>query len=151
MSLATADIRDAVVSHALSVGLFDQVNQHAPTNPPGSGLSCAITGDRISSIRSSGLASLSARLVLNVQIFYSMQAEPADDIDAVVLGAVDGLFTAYCGDFSLGGLVRKVDLIGADGEGLGAVLGYVTVDGVEYRVATITLPLVINDVWTEAS
>lgn len=150
MSLATTDIRDAVVTHALSVGIFDQVNQHQPKNPPGTGLSCSITGDRIGGIRSSGLASLSARLVLTVQIFYSMQSEPADDIDAVVLDAIDQLFTAYCGDFTLGGLVRAVDLIGSDGQGLDAVLGYVTIDGIDYRHAAITLPLIINDVWTEA-
>jgi hypothetical protein len=149
MSLNTTDIRDAVVSHALSLGRFDQVNQHAPKNPPKSGLSLAITGDRIGGIRSSGLASLSARLVLMLQVFASMQMEPADDIDATVFDAVDALFGAYCGDFTLGGLVRQVDLLGTDGTGLDAVLGYVTVDGIEYRHAAITLPLIINDVWTE--
>jgi len=150
MSLSTIDIRDAVVTHALSIGLFDQVNQHAPKNPPSSGLSLSITGDRIGGIRSSGLASLSARVVLTLQVFASMQMEPADDIDATVFGAVDALFGAYCGDFTLGGLVRAVDLIGSEGTGLDAALGYVTVDGIEYRHAAITLPLLINDVWTEA-
>lgn len=151
MSLNTISIRDAVVTHAMSIGVLDQVNQHAPKNPPGTGLSCAITGDRIGGIRSSGLASLSARLVLRVELFASMQMEPADDIDKVMFNAIDLLFAAYCGDFTLGGLVRKVDLIGSEGAGLDAVLGYVTVDGIEYRHAAITLPLIINDVWTEAS
>jgi hypothetical protein len=150
MSLTTRDVLDGVVTHALSLGLFEQVNAHEPKNPPGNGLTCAVWADRIGSIRSSGLASLSGRLVLSLRIFQPMQQEPADDIDAAILDAVDALFTAYTGDFTLGGLVRNVDLIGADGTGLDAVFGYITVDGTEYRVATITLPLLINDLWTEA-
>lgn len=150
MSLNATDLFDAVVSHALASGLFEQVNAHEPKNPPGNGLSCAVWGDRIGGIRSSGLASLSGRLVFTVRIFKGMTSEPADDIDKTVLGAVDSLFTAYCGDFTLGGLVREVDLIGAEGAGLDAVLGYISVDEIEYRVATITLPLIVNDLWTEA-
>ncbi|QIP87635.1 hypothetical protein GLX30_30445 [Streptomyces sp. Tu 2975] len=151
MSLATRDVLDAVVTHALSLGVFEQVNAHEPKNPPSSGLNCAVWTDRIGGLRSSGLSSLSARLVFSVRVFQSMQAEPVDDVDVALLDAVDALFTAYAGDFTLGGIVRNVDLMGSDGSGLDAIFGYITVDGIEYRVATITLPLLINDVWTEAS
>lgn len=150
MTLATRDVVDAVVSHALGLGKFEQVNAHEPKNPPGNGLACAIWADRIGGIRRSGLDSVSARLGLSVRIFTPMTAESADDVDVLVLDAVDALFTAYSGDFTLGGLVRHVDALGSEGAGLDAVFGYITVDGAEYRVATITLPLIINDLWTEA-
>lgn len=150
MTLATRDILDAVVTHAMSLGKFEQVNQHEPKNAPGNGLTCAIWADRIGGIRSSGLSSLSARVTFSVRVFQSMQAEPANDIDVVMLDAVDALAGAYAADFTLGDLVRQVDLIGSDGPGLDAVFGYVTVDGIEFRVATITLPLIVNDLWTEA-
>lgn len=149
MTLATSDILDAVVSHALTLGVFSQVNAHEPKNAPSTGLVCAIWADRIGMVRSSGLASASGRLALSVRIFTPMTSQPEDGIDTALLGAVDALFTAYCGDFTLGGLVRKVDVLGADGAPLDAILGYITVDGAEYRVATITLPLIINDLWTE--
>lgn len=150
MTLATNDIVNAVVSHALQLGVFSQVNAHEPKNAPSNGLACAIWADRIGGIRRSGLDSVSARLALSVRIHMPMASEPADEIDTVVLGAVDVLFTAYCGDFTLGGLVRHVDIFGAEGAPLDAVFGYITVDGGEYRVATISLPLIVNDLWTEA-
>lgn len=151
MSLGTTNIVDAVVTHALTSGLFSQVNAHEPKNPPSTGLACAVWADRVGGIRRSGLDSMSARLALTVRVFKPLVAEPADDVDAVVLGAVDTLFTAYCGDFTLGGLIRHVDILGAEGPQLDAALGYFTVDDVDYRVATITLPLIINDLWTEVA
>jgi len=150
MSLATTDVLNAVVTHALSLGIFSQVNAHEPKNAPGNGLHCAIWADRLGGIRSSGLDSLSARLGLSVRILVSMQGMPDDDIDTAVLDAVDALYAAYCGDFTLGGLIRQVDVLGAQGVPLDTVFGYVTVDGAEYRVATISLPLIVNDLWTEA-
>lgn len=151
MTLATRDIFNAVVSHAMSLGQFEQVNAHQPKNPPGNGLSCAVFADRIGGIRSSGLDSTSARLVLTLQVVKPMTAEPADDIDINMIDAVDAMYAAYCGDFTLGGLVRQVDVRGSEGVGLDTVFGYLTVDGIDYRVATVTLPLLINDLWTEVA
>lgn len=150
MTLATRNIIDAVVTHAMSLGKFSQVNAHEPKNAPGNGLHCAIWADRIGGIRSSGLDSVSARVTFSVRVFQSMQAEPADDIDVAIVDAVDALMGAYAADFTLGGLVRQVDLIGSDGPGLEAIGGYITVDSIEFRVFTITLPLIVNDLWTEA-
>lgn len=151
MTLSTSSIVDAVVSHAMGLGVFSQVNAHEPKNAPSNGLACAIWADRIGTVRSSGLNSASARLALSIRIFTPMASQPEDAIDTAVLDAVDALFTAYCGDFTLDGLVRQVDILGASGAPLEAVLGYVLVDGVEYRVATIALPLIINDAWTEVA
>lgn len=151
MTLATTDIIDAVVTHALSIGMLEQVNAHAPKNAPGTGLTAAVTAVRIGPVPSSGLASASARLNLSVELFLPLLTEPADSIDLVVLGAVDALMGAYAGDFTLGGLVRLVDLFGADGTGLEAVLDYLLIDGAQYRHAEITLPLIVNDLWAEAA
>lgn len=150
MTMPTRQIMAAVVSHALSSGQFEQVNQHQPRNPPGHGLACSVTAERVGSITSSGLSATSARLILNVQITTPMTAEPADDIDSLILDAVDALYAAYCGNYTLGGLVRAVDVRGSQGQSLDTVFGYFTVGTVDYRMATITLPLLINDLWTEA-
>jgi hypothetical protein len=64
---------------------------------------------------------------------------------------IDALFTAYIGDFTLGGLVRNVDVRGADGAPLDGQAGYLKQDEVLYRVFTITLPVVVNDAWDEAA
>jgi hypothetical protein len=79
-----------------------------------------------------------------------MLSEPQDAIDPEMLNAVDVLFTAYNGDFDLGGEVRNIDLLGQFSNGLSAQAGYINVSGNNYRVMTITLPMVVNDAWSQA-
>jgi hypothetical protein len=149
MTLNVTAILDAVVSHALASGYFDQVNQHEPKNAPGAGLTGAVWVDSIRPAMSSGLDSSSALLVLNVRLYTSMLQEPQDAIDPTVMDATNALYAAYAGDFTLGGLVRHVDLRGAEGAPLQAKAGYLNQDQRMYRVMTITLPVVVNDAWDE--
>ncbi|MFB4273034.1 hypothetical protein [Nonomuraea sp. GTA35] len=148
MALNIAGILDATVSHAQGLGLFERVNTHEPENAPGNGLSAAVTVAEVTPIPgASGLAGTTGRLTLNVMIFAPLPQEPADDIEPVLIAAVDALFTAYSGDFELGDQVRNVDLLGAHGTPLSTTTGYVTIDAQTYRVAIVTLPLVVNDLW----
>jgi len=151
MALDSVSIVDAVASHASASGHFEQVIKHEPKVAPGNGLSASIWTDEIKpAALSSGLAATAARLVLNVRVAMNMLYEPQDDIDPKMLGgAVDALMNAYTGDFTLGGLVRNVDLLGEDGEGMFAKAGYLEQDHKLYRVMTINLPLIVNDVWEQ--
>jgi hypothetical protein len=150
VSLDTTGIMNAAVSHALALGHFERVNGHEPASAPGSGLTGAVWVQEIGPVPSgSGLRATTARLVLNVRIYTSMLQEPADAIDPNMLTAVDALMSAYSGDFDLGGLVRNVDLLGQTGASLSGQAGYISQDNVLYRVFTITLPMIINDVWTQ--
>lgn len=150
MALDTAAIIDAVASHALALGRFERVNQHEPANSPISGLTAAVWVDRLGPARaSSGLATTSARLVLQVRIYSSVAQEPADAIDPTMLAAVDALMGAYSADFTLGGLVRSVDLLGEEGQVLDAQAGYLELVDAVYRVFTITVPIIANDTWEQ--
>jgi hypothetical protein len=147
---ATA-ILAAVRSHAAASGHFDRVSGHEPKNAPGNGVSAATWVDRVTPLpQGSGLASSSALLLLNVRVFTNMLSDPPDDIDPSLVSAVDALMTAYSADFDLGGNVRNVDLLGAYSAGLSAQAGYVEQDGKLYRVMTISLPLVVSDVWQQS-
>jgi hypothetical protein len=151
MTLAINDIVSAVTSHAMASGLFEQVNGHEPKNPPGNGLSAAVWVERIRPARtSSGLSSTSGYLQLSIRLYSNLLSQPEDWIDPALTAAVDALMSAYSGDFTLGGLVRSVDLLGAEGESLEAASGYLAVSEGEFRVFTITLPLIINDLWEQA-
>ncbi|MFF0140475.1 hypothetical protein ACFYRN_28925 [Streptomyces sp. NPDC005227] len=154
MTAVTLDLtayRSAVTSHAQSLGLFGQVLDYEPVSAPGSGLTLAMWVARISPIPArSGLASVSARLELTGRILMPADTEPQGDIDLQVVAAVDGLLREYAGDFELGGLVAAVDLLGMHGAALAAQFGYTRFDSTTYRVATLTVPLIINDAWTEA-
>lgn len=143
--------RSAVMSHAQGLGLFGNVLDHEPVSAPGSGLSYAVWVKNVRPVPArSGLASVSARLELNGRIYMPADTEPQGDVDASVTGAVSGLFNAYCGDFQLGGSVAEVDLLGEHGASISADFGYTRFDSTTYRVAMLTIPLIINDLWTEA-
>lgn len=150
MSLDTTAILDAIVSHALTLGVFETVNAHEVVNAPGHGLHAEIWADSIAPVpAASGLHITSGRAVWTVRIRGNADSQPRDAIDPNMMDAVDALLAAYSSDFTLGGLVRNVDLLGQAGTPLSARAGYLRQDGVVYRIYDITLPVVINDVWEQ--
>lgn len=151
MAIDTTAILDAVVDHALRSGHFERVNKHEPAHSPGNGLTAAVWVDRVQPVAAaSGLRATSARVALNLRIYAGALQEPRDAIDPAVMAAVDALMTAYSGDFDLDGLIRNVDLLGAHGQPLGAQAGYLDIQGVQYRVMTITIPCIVNDAWIQS-
>jgi hypothetical protein len=152
MPLDSKALSDAMQSHALSTGLFESVNGHEPKSAPGTGLTAAVWSQRIGPApRSSGLKVTSGLVTFFLRIYQNMLMKPEDSIDPMVLDAVDTLFGAYSGDFTLGGLVRNVDLLGSSGTALSGEAGYVNQDGKLFRVVTLTIPLIINDLWVQES
>ncbi|MCZ4602916.1 hypothetical protein O3S80_03845 [Streptomyces sp. Lzd4kr] len=145
--------RAAAMSHAQTLGLFGQVLGHQPVSAPGNGLTYAVWAGPVRPVPArSGLNVVAARLELRGQVFFPADTDPMDDVDVAVTGAVSKLMGAYCGDFTLGGLVANVDLLGAHGTPLGADVGYTTFPGgTTYRVATLTIPLIVNDAWNEVA
>ena len=141
---------DALVTHAQASGRFETVNSHEPKSAPGNGLRVAIWADKVTPVRTSGLNITSAMVTLMVRVYSNMISEPQDAIDPEIVGAVDVLMAAYSGDFELGGLAREIDLLGANGAGLSAQAGYLNQDGRLYRVVTITVPILVNDAWTQS-
>lgn len=152
MAIDSQDLVDRITSHALALGIFDRVTGHEPKNKPGRGLSCAVWIDRIEPARGrSGLASTSARVIFNVRIYTNMLQEPLDSIDPQVMIATDLLMQAYNGDFDLGDSDRWIDLLGAtQGHPLYGQSGYINIDNMVYRVFTLTVPVIVENAWTQA-
>jgi hypothetical protein len=152
VSLDLLAYRSAAMSHAQALGLFGQVLGHEPVSAPGSGLTYAVWVGPVRPVPArSGMNSVTARLELRGRVFLPADTEPMDDVDVAVTNAVSALMGAYCGDFTLGDLVANVDIFGAHGAPLGSDTGYTSfAGGTTYRVATLTVPLIINDAWTEA-
>ncbi|RKN61861.1 hypothetical protein D7231_31815 [Streptomyces klenkii] len=149
MAIQIRDILNAVVSHAAASGHFEQVNGHEPVNPPGNGLTAAVWTGPVRPVRSSGLATTTGGLVCMVRLYTSALQEPLDAMDPNLIDAIDGLFRAYIADFTLGGLVRQVDIFGAHGPGLTGQDGYLETADQTFRVYTITLPLIVDDLWPQ--
>lgn len=149
-ALDVGNIIDALVSHAMASGYFERVNGHEPKNSPGNGLTAAAWLDTIGpALATSGLSITSARLVFNLRIYSNMLADPQDGIDPAVGAAVDALFTAYNGDFELGGTARCIDILGQSGPPLSGKAGYISQDGKMFRCMTINIPVIRNDVWSQ--
>lgn len=152
MAINSRDLVDRIASHAAASGLFDRVNAHEPKSKPGRGLTCAVWIDRIEPARGrSGLVATAGRVVFNVRVYTNMLQQPQDEIDPLVMDAVDYLFEAYSGDFQLGSDERFIDLEGmTQGHALDAQSGYINIDNMTYRVMTISVPVIVNDAWTQA-
>lgn len=153
MSLNSQDIIDRLASVPMASGLFDRVNTHEPKNKPGRGLTAALWVDRIEPARGrSGLAVTSARVVFNVRIYTNMLQNPQDAIDPNVVAAADILFEAYSADFDLGGTDRWIDLLGAtQGHELFCQSGYINIDNMTYRVLTLTVPVIVENAWSQSA
>jgi hypothetical protein len=141
---AVNSLYSALESHALSLGIFRRVNMHEPENAPGEGLSCSIIlGPIAASGALSGLGSVSGTITFLVMVWNSMMQKPLDGVDPAILTAVSTLLNAYSGSFTLGGTVRDIDLLNLRAEPV-----YVEQEGKQFRVEQISLPIVINDLWT---
>jgi hypothetical protein len=152
MALGIAAIIDALTSRAGALGVFDQVNAHEPKNAPGRGIVCSCWWTTMRPVGSaSGLAAARVLVEFQYRIQTSMLQEPQDAIDPLVMDATDQLFSSLIGGFTLGGLLRNIDLFGGESEGLRAVGGYLNQDSKLYRVSDIYVPMVVNDVYPEVS
>lgn len=147
---AINSIYDKVLSHAMSLGYFETVNGHEPKNAPTNGVTAAVWFQALTPLKSSGLAATSGLVLLNVRLYTSFLQQPFDSIDPAMVAAAAALLNAYSGDFDFGATVREVDLLGAYGTGMNAVAGYVQIDNKIYRIITINVPIVVNDMFTQA-
>ena len=151
MPLGVKPIYAAVVSDAEQLGFFESVTTHEPKSAPGNGLvAAAFLRDTVPVPARSGLSATTTRVLFDMRIYTSFMKKPEDEIDQDLLTAVDTLMAQYSAGFTLGGLVDAVDLLGIAGTALGANFGYLEQDRKMFRVAGITLPLLIENLWTQA-
>lgn len=151
MTLGIQSILDNVASHAMSTGYLDNVLGYMSKQSPTNGITAAIYVENIQPIKSSGLSNTSIRIELEMQIYSSTYQEPYDGIDAGLVMATDAVFTNFISDFDLGGESRHIDIFGAHGRGLQVRSGYFNLDGKEFRVFQIIIPIIVDDVWAQAA
>lgn len=148
---AVTDLVSRLESMAMATAVFRSVNFHEPKSPPGTGLRLAIWVQSIEPIAlASGLASTSGYVVCWARAYGNMLAKPEDETDPRLMTAISTLMGAYSADFTLGGTIRNIDLLGAYGTRLTAAAGYVTIDSHLYRQMTLTVPCVIDDLWVQS-
>jgi hypothetical protein len=142
-------IFNALETYALGLGIFGAVNGHEPKSPPafGDALVLMFSAGELRPILRSGLNSVSYRLEILGRI-YRLDKIGSDAVEPEILGATTALFTSLAGGFTLGGLIRHVDIYGSDGAQLSAVPGYLEQGDDKFRTVDLVIPLIINDVMT---
>lgn len=151
MSLDIQSIMDNVASHALATGHFDAVLGYVSKQSPTNGITAAIYVEDIRAVRTSSLVNTTIRVELEMQVYSSTYQEPYDSIDTNLVHATDAMFTALIGDFDLGGEARNIDIFGAHGQPLRVRSGYMNLSGKEFRVFQLLVPIIIDDVWSQAA
>jgi hypothetical protein len=144
-----AAILDKLVSLGQETGLFDEVLGHEPNSAPAlqDALTLAVWAGPVAPIgEQSGLNSASLRWEMQGRVYISAWGEPQDAIDPRIVSATTSYFSSLAGSFTLGGLVRCIDLYGMSGDGMRAVPGYIEQDKKVYRAMELLIPLLVNDV-----
>lgn len=145
-------ITEALRSHAMSLGVFESINGHEPMNAPGeTGLTAAVWLQSIDTPpRGSGLAKTSAIFTYSIRAYSRLVMQPVDAIDPNLTRAMGLLVGAISGDFTLGGTVMAVDLLGMGGKTMRTEAGYIVQDDSTLRVFTLNVPVIVVDVWDQA-
>lgn len=152
LAAKVTDILDQLVSHALTLGLFELVNTSEPKSAPGWGLSYFLWLDQLIPVpERSGLASTSVAMIWTGRILGNAFAEPIDQIDPNMTRAGATLIGEYHGNYSLGGKVTALDLLGMSGHRLLGQAGFININNRFYRVMTITIPMLCDDVWPQVA
>lgn len=151
--LGLSALRDALLTHAKTIGGIHTAAGHEPLKGPERGnVHLALWFDGLTPVPAvSGLAATSVRVGWIARLYIAADGQKLDDVETRLSTLADRLLAAYSGDFSLGGRVRNVDLLGAHGPALSCQFGYQRFENGIFRVATVALPLIVNNVWEQVA
>ena len=137
---------DALQSACQGTALFQAVDTHEPVSPPGARLYCSIVLDGLKAVLTSGLNQTSGQAAFLITIWSKAQQRPLDKIDPELLAAAATVMGVLSGEFTLAGTVRNIDLFAMSAEPLWADF-----DGEQFRIMRITVPVVINDMFSQSA
>lgn len=151
MSIDSRALLRELASHAARLGVFGEVNTHEPKSAPHpTGRPSAhvfLAGIAPATRVTNSLTHTSVVVTGVIRVYVPMLQEPQDDIDPAICGAVDAVMNSVSGEFTLGGLVDEVDLLGIEGQPMAAQFGHLPLDKTMFRVADVFVPMAIHDVW----
>lgn len=142
-----------LVSPCKKIGAFrSSVLQHEPKAAPTALPALALWWSGIGPARGmSGLSATSARIEYRGRVYLNFKSRSEEETDPLLMTLVSEVIGAFSSSFTLDGDVAAVDLLGAWGNPLSATPGYLAQDGQEFRIAELTIPLVVDDVWRQVA
>lgn len=147
---AVADLFAQVEARAQALGGIEQVIGHEPRSAPVSLPALAVWFSGLGPARGvSGLDATSVRCEFRGRVYLNGQAKDEDKNEQKLLYLSALVMGAFSAAFTLGGDAMAVDLLGAWGSPLDAQPGWLAHDSKEFRVAEITVPVILDDVWRQ--
>jgi hypothetical protein len=148
---------DALVDMAKRSGLFDGGTADHESRSTPERLSCEVLMGPLKAVgRASGLSASSARQEFTIRVRGPRMAEPDGETDRSILYAAVYMMTAIHQDLDLdevgevaAGMVRNVDVLGTAGDPIGMQPGWLQQSGAPYRVAEVTVGIILNDVFPQ--
>lgn len=151
MSVGAGTVLRRLRDHAKVLGSFEVARIGEFKSAPPNGLCFAVWSQRLgTSPVGSGLASTNALLRCTARLYMPLSYRPEDDIELKTLDAADGYLGRINGDYTLGGLVRNVDILGEAGDVPTWDYGHVNIDNKLFRIADLNLNVIFNDSWTQS-
>lgn len=152
MSFDAQALTDALTSIVAESGSITVVTTHEPLSAPPAGLAAALWMQSIGPARKiSGLPETAARVEYTLRLYLPLVTGALDAVDPTMANAAATLIGSISAGFTLGGEVFEADLLGGHGAPLGAKAGYVeNPAGQTFRVIDITIPLIVDNVWSQS-
>jgi len=135
----------AIQSHLLAAGYFRHVQIGEPKAAPSERFTAAIFMEAIEPY-DIPLDTICALYKIMVRVYDNMTHEPQEDVELQMAIVVDKVMNDLAGDFSLGGEARNIDMAQ-----LSTRWTYLDVDRTMFRIADISISIIVNDVATTAA
>ena len=150
---AVVNLFAAMKTQAEQSGLFQRVIGHEPRSAPGAGYSYCLWLGPVQPVgRVSGLGQTAGRVIINARVLTPLIEKSEDQIETQMLRTILQLIGFYSGSITVGGTVMEIDLLGAYGVPLEAGnVGYMEIGGSHFRVAELTIPVIIDALWTQVN
>lgn len=147
------EILNTLISFTARLGIFQSIMGHEPKSAPRNGISAALWLQTMApAIGQSSLDSTSMRVAWYLRIYQNFLSKPEDAIDPKIMRAMAAVMEALSANFDLDlPGVRAIDLLGMTGPPMAAEAGYVPMDGKLFRCMTLTIPIIVDDVFVQTA
>tara|TARA_Y100000310_G_scaffold50965_1_gene47025 strand:- start:2057 stop:2512 length:456 start_codon:yes stop_codon:yes gene_type:complete len=135
---------NALLTHLAGAGHFEQVQIGEPKSPPSTtGLTGAIFIANLVTNDITFQLGIEVHTV-TIRCYLNMMHEPHKDIELKLAGAISKIITDLLGDWNLSTAIKHIDSGAEFSSGIDVGFSYLDVGGTMFRVADITVPMVVD-------
>ena len=137
---------DAIRDALLKTNYFSTVEIGEPKSPPADAkLTVHIWIESISEVATTLDKTIEVYTLTMRMMIPTVFSEPVEGIEVELAEAVSRADEGLFADFSFGATVRNIDVVGQYGTAYRVDFGHVDIGGKLFRIADITIPMIVDD------